>query len=289
MSFKPMLAEHVDLTKLTYPKYVSPKLDGVRAIVKDGIVYSRKLKPIPNEYVQELFGRDRYNGLDGELIVGSPTHPKCFSNTTSGVMSKEGEPEVSFYIFDYIDQTRPFRYRFEDLLKFQQDDNIVIVPQSEVVNEEELLLWENKYLTQGYEGLMLRDMDSPYKFGRSTVREQYLLKMKRYQDSEAIVLSMLPLLHNTNEATVNEIGKKHRSNHKAGMVEEDTLGTLVVRDIKTQQEFNIGTGFSDDERKYYWYHKEELLGKQIKYKYFGYGNVEKPRHPTFIGIRDEKD
>ena len=70
---KPMLAAKTDGKGLSYPLLASPKLDEVRALIINGVVMSRSFKPIPNAHVQELFGRPEYNGLDGELIVGSPT------------------------------------------------------------------------------------------------------------------------------------------------------------------------------------------------------------------------
>ena len=63
---KPMLAAPSDGNDLKYPIMVSPKLDGVRAIIIDGVVMSRSLKPIPNKYVQSLFGLEKFNGFDGE-------------------------------------------------------------------------------------------------------------------------------------------------------------------------------------------------------------------------------
>ena len=93
-----MLAIEVDFNKLRYPVYTQSKLDGIRVIIKDGVVYSRSLKAIPNKHVQALFRN--LHGLDGELIVGNVTAHDVFQKTTSGVMSKDGEPDVTLYAFD---------------------------------------------------------------------------------------------------------------------------------------------------------------------------------------------
>ena len=92
--FKCMLATDADLGKLRFPLLASAKLDGVRAVVRNGVVYSRSNKPIPNAYVQKLFSR--FEHFDGELIVGDPTSKTCYRDTISGVMSFEGKPEVRF-------------------------------------------------------------------------------------------------------------------------------------------------------------------------------------------------
>jgi len=100
--FRPMLAAKTDGENITYPCLVSPKLDGVRAIVRHGQVVSRTLKPIPNTHVQRLFGRAALEGLDGELIIGDPTAEDVYRKTVSGVMSEDGKPEVKFYVFDIV-------------------------------------------------------------------------------------------------------------------------------------------------------------------------------------------
>ena len=73
---KPMLATEADFNKLRYPVCAQPKLDGIRVIIKNGVVYSRSLKPIPNKHIQALFGN--LHGVDGELIVGDVTAQDVF-------------------------------------------------------------------------------------------------------------------------------------------------------------------------------------------------------------------
>lgn len=295
-NFKPMLAEHADMNKITFPMYASTKLDGIRAVVINGKLLSRSLKPIPNKYVRSLFEKPEYEGLDGELIVGSPTDPKCFNKTTSGVMSEEGEPDVTYYVFDQIPSysgqpplTR-FQERYKDLTGcLSLFKNVFLVKQTLIFDLPHLLEFEAQCLEEGYEGVIIKDPNSPYKYGRSTLREGYMLKIKRYQDSEAEILSVEELLSNQNEATRDELGKVKRSNCKEGMVPQDTLGSLNVRDLKTGVEFNIGSGFDEEERNKLWKNKSSLPGKIVKYKYFGYGQVDKPRHPVFLGFRDKKD
>ena len=70
LKVKPLLSCEVSLDKIRLPVFISTKLDGLRAVVIDSVVYSRSLKPIRNKYVQKLFGKPEYNGMDGELVVG---------------------------------------------------------------------------------------------------------------------------------------------------------------------------------------------------------------------------
>ena len=64
--------------------YASPKLDGIRCMIQNGVALSRSLKPIRNEYIQNILGgMELFNGLDGELIVGDPTAHDVYRTTTS--------------------------------------------------------------------------------------------------------------------------------------------------------------------------------------------------------------
>ena len=110
MKVKPLLSCEVPLDMVNFPIYVSTKFDGIRALVIDGVVYSRSLKPIRNKHVQQLFGKEEYNGFDGELIVGDIYAKDVFQKTTSGVMSEDGNPDVTFYVFDVLtNNTAPYK------------------------------------------------------------------------------------------------------------------------------------------------------------------------------------
>ena len=291
-----MLAAEADLSKLRFPLMASPKLDGVRALVKDGVVLSRSLKPIPNKHVQKTFGRPELEGLDGELIVGSPTAEDVYRQTVSAVMRHEGEPDVMFYVFDRFTAVSPFysydtRYR---LIKACHDLQKGVVAHEALHFQclKDLEAFENTCLELGYEGLILRDPSSPYKFGRSTVKEGYLLKLKRFRDSEARILAVEELMHNANEATTNELGRTERSSHKANQVPMGTMGALFVEDIHTGQQFRVGTGFSAEERAWFWKYRDQLTGDTrafIKYKFFPVGVKDLPRHPSYLGIRNPMD
>lgn len=286
--FRPMLACDADLSKLRFPLLASPKLDGVRAIVRNGIVYSRSNKPIPNAYVQKLF--NGYEHFDGELIVGSPTAHDVYRQTVSHVMSHDKEGfDVAFYVFDHV--ARPLeiyvhRHPFVGPHPYQPP--AVPLEQKWIEDLPALIGYEEKCLTLGYEGLILRDPDAPYKMGRSTVKEGYLLKLKRFKDAEAVVIGFEERMKNENEATVSELGRTKRSSHRAGKTGRGDLGALVC---KTDEgvEFAIGTGFSDSERSEIWAHQDVYLARRAKFKFFPVGVKEAPRHPVFLGWRDERD
>lgn len=285
-----MLGASVKIDKLVYPIYMSPKLDGIRVIVKDGQVLSRSGKLIPNLFIQSLF-KD-YHGIDGELIVGSPVHPNVFQITTSGVMSIEGTPNIKLYAFDSWNAEGGIDERYTRLLYITKGSftaNIEIVPQTIINSKEELLKFEEDCLQTGYEGAIIRYPNAKYKNGRSTIKEGALLKLKRFKDSEAIILGMEPLFRNHNEATKNALGHTERSSHTCNKVADDLLGALNVKDIHTGVEFSIGSGFTEEQRREIWNKQVELIGSIVKYKYFEIGVKNKPRFPIFLNFRDKRD
>lgn len=302
-NFKPMLAGTVDdINSLHYPMWASPKLDGIRALIIDGVVYSRNLKPIPNLHVQGLFGKSKFNGFDGELLLNDESIPNTdiFRHTSSAVMSVEGKPAVRFHVFDSF--THGGLY-YDDRLKHVQkilnhaSVALIDVECTQVSSSEELINLESMFLEFGYEGVMLRSNHGCYKFGRSTSREGLLLKLKRFADGEAEVIGWEEQMKNTNEKTVDNLGNAKRSSHKANMQGKGTLGALIVRDVKSGVEFNIGTGMDDELRQKLWGKRNELIGKHVsapnrlyaKYKYFPTGSKEKPRFPVFLGFRSAID
>ena len=136
---------------------------------------------------------------------------------------------------------------------------------------------------------MVRKPDAPYKFGRSTLKEGYLLKVKRFTDAEAKIIGFEERMYNENEATTDALGHTERSTHKAGMKPAGDLGAFIVRDLRTEMSFRIGTGFTAAQRKEYWTTRNKLMNKIVKYKHFEQGAVDLPRFPVFIGFRDPED
>jgi DNA ligase-1 len=286
MTFKPMLAARADLRVLKYPVLASPKLDGVRAVVNERQLLSRSLKPIPNRYIADLLARPKLHGFDGELILGDPWGPTVYRDTVSAVMSRDGRPELRYYVFDLWGTPFNYEERWHELLRLTEKLTLPVdlVESIVIENRAQLDEYEAAAVAKGFEGVMLRSPKAPYKHGRSTVSEGYLLKLKRFEDSEALVIGIEEEMHNANEAQTNELGRTKRSSAKGGLVGKGTMGALVVRDLTTGVEFNIGTGFTAEDRA-----RTEWVGKTVKYKHFPVGTKDKPRHPVYLGLRAAED
>jgi len=273
--------------------YASPKLDGIRCMIQNGVALSRSLKPIRNEYIQNILGgMELFNGLDGELIVGDPTAHDVYRTTTSNVMRSTGMPDFIFWIFDLFDSSYTYSSRQYEIYHIDPtgvQPHIKILKSVSVFNMKELQAYEQYCLNLGYEGVILRDPNSMYKHGRSTAKEGGLLKVKRFEDGEAGILAVEEQLKNNNEKKVNELGRSQRSSHKENKVPMGTLGALVCKDVITGIQFNIGTGFTDEVRQQLWWSRDRLIGQTIKYKSFKIGVKDAPRHPVFLGMRDVDD
>lgn len=293
-TLKPMLA--VEAQDIKFPVFASFKIDGIRVLCKDSQSLSRSLKQIPNQHFARMMDHKMFHGLDGEVVVGEPNHENVMQKTTSGLMSVDGSPDFTYYVFDYWTKPEtPYTERYNNLCKgFTGEGNtfpgypyIKLLEQKLIHNQEELKAFETEALKQGYEGIMVRSPDSPYKFGRSTAKQGYLLKVKRFIDGEAVVVGVIEKMHNANELQVDELGYAKRSSCKDGLVPAGVLGALECIDIVSGKYFCIGTGFNDEDRLSLW--ESQPIGSIVKYKHFPNGVKNAPRFPVFLGFRDIKD
>lgn len=288
---KPMLAATLEsVDDIIFPCIVSPKLDGLRCIVHNGVALSRNLKPFRNAFVQRELGNHALNGLDGELIVGSPTGPDVLGATQSGIMSFAGEPDFTFHVFDNIAHGgMPFLSRLISIqhIKHRRVAEVVHRP---VHTLEDFLALEAKFLTQGFEGIMIRHPDKPYKFGRSTLNEFGLVKFKRFTDSEGTVLSIEEGVINQNEAVLDALGHTKRSMVTENMVPSGKVGTLIVQDRRTNETIRVSPGrMVHSDREYYLKNPHKIIGHMIKYKWFDYNTKDAPRFATFQAFRSVED
>lgn len=283
-----------------FPVMGSPKLDGIRCTVQNGKLYSRTLKLIPNLEMQERWGFDEFNGLDGEITVGNPHAGDVFNKTTSVVMSRDAAMDTAvFRVFDKFCACCVFEKRHVTMRKtLKRYNNLDVVPVEHVYlrTVKEVRAYEEKMVALGYEGVMLRNPYGKYKQNRSTLQEGGLVAIKRFVDAEAQILSVFEMQHNGNAAVANELGRTKRSSAKAGMVGLGTLGGFTVQMLTgtgnlTGPEFNIGTGvgLTADFRRHLWEKRKGLKGKIVKFKFQAVGTMTAPRLPIFLGFRDRRD
>lgn len=292
-AFKPMLAAQANLMLIDYPAVVSPKIDGLRCIIINGIPVTRSLKPIRNLQIYKTLVDIPFI-LDGELIAANGN----FQQSTTAVMKADAETPWEFHIFDVLDpsqsQPMPFMERYRSLKEiFETEvlpDECILLEHTVVHTRDELEEVHRQHVADGFEGTMVRDPQGTYKFGRSTAKEGTLVKLKQFSDAEAKIIGFEELMHNDNEAVTNALGLTERSSHKENKRPAGMLGAFILQSIDNPDiTFKCGTGLTEDQRVHYWSMREQLLGQLLKYKFFDHGIKSAPRHPVFLGFRDEDD
>src|SRR5262245_12951931 len=290
---RPMLAaqDQPILNQLRYPLLASPKLDGIRCLILDGVAHTRRWREWPNRNIRETLAG--LGDLDGEVVkLGDDGKPLPF-NECQSLLDTYGEYKFEYWVFDCF--TYPEKEFFErlKLLDAQvafaaQALPVRIVPQIRVEDLPQLQAIESHYLKEGYEGLILRDPMAPYKQGRSTLKQGWMLKLKQFEDAEATVESCEELLHNMNELEQDKLGFAKRSSRADGKVGGDTLGVLVCR-AADGTEVRLGTGFEDEMREVIWSARRSGKGMVVKYKFQRHGTMDAPRIPVFLGFRGSDD
>lgn len=280
---KPMLACDWDESRLRFPVIAQPKIDGVRALgTAEGLV-GRSLKPFKNQYSRTLYRHSEFAGLDGELMLGdSLTSPSLCRDTTAALNTVAGEPALKWVIFDRVQQGVPYIDRLRSIR------HLAGVIESRTVEDlPSLLRLESEWLEQGYEGVILRDPRGGYKYGRSTVKEGGLLRIKRFVEEDAVVLGVIEGRVNLNPAEINLLGRTERSTHAENMVASGQIGALSCRCLATGAHITVGAGgLTVADRILYFQHPEKILGVVVKYRHFPHGAKDLPRFPTFHSFRD---
>ena len=293
--FRPLLAAtYKEGINIPFPIIGSPKVDGIRGLTparEHGIfdTSTRALKNIPNTYTR-FMTRD-YTHLDGEFVVGDPLDPMTWDRTKSEIMTREGEPAFTFYVFDHtLNLDAPFAERLRSLREWAHKfpPHIRVLEQFVLRDIEQLNAFEEHCVTQGWEGAMYRTPDGRYKCGRSTLNESFLVKWKRFERQFGVIVDFVEQMYNGNEAVENELGYAKRSSHAENKVPMNTLGAFVVRNPKWQKTFRIGTGegLTMALRQHIWDHREEYRGKSLIFEYQVAGSREAPRIPSFKGFAE---
>jgi DNA ligase 1 len=281
---KPLLATKAELDKIQYPVLATPKLDGIRCLMVDGVAMSRSMKPIPNQYVQEQL--QGLHGFDGELMVNGD-----FNQVQSGIMKKTGEPDFTFYVFDCFTADSGYELRVQDTEWELAHSRCHVLNPIDITNEKQLLAYLDECLEAGYEGVMIRDPKGRYKFGRSTVREGILLKIKKFFDDEAELIEVIEAMTNMNELEADELGYAKRSSKKDNLVPAGTAGSMVVKWKDKEFRVGFGPGFTDDRKQAIWDERDDLVseGWLVKFSYQELSKDGVPRFGKLLEFRHPDD
>jgi len=293
---KPMLAKQADKvtkTDIFNKKWIaSRKIDGLRCIIylgDDGKLHtssrgatnydSAMFEILTHPALIKLFKNNEGLMLDGECYHHGYTLQQINSIARTQKVAKDLEI-LQFYWYDIVDLNNPFKTRLAKMksiaveLKeygseigwepdrmFKEDElRIQFVPQVEVSGWDNMMKLHNEYVSEGWEGLVIRDPERPYK---PNGRTNDMIKIKVYKDD-----------------CFKVVGKE------AGLRgSEDMVFIMQMEDGRTFK----AKPFGDREQKEeYWNNFEEKYNGHIgECKFFYYSDDGIPLQPAFKAFRDD--
>lgn len=273
---KPMLCKVYDPddSKSQNIKWLaSKKLDGVRAFIymRDGKLYTASRGGqdydiaatyiLQDEYLNALFEKYPNLILDGEIYKHGWNLQKI-SGLCRLEELHEDHKQLKFHCYDIVDETKPFKERliFLQSLIPLANSKLVILDHVNVEGNESINELHDKWVAEGYEGLVLRDPDQPYKCGG---RDRRMQKVKRFTDAEFKVIGF-----------------------SEGRREEDFVFKCITNDGKEFEAKPIG---DRELKKWYREHMEELIGQKATIKYFNITPDGKPNLPVLKSFVNKKD
>lgn len=299
---KPLLAHIYEPKRVTFPCYVQPKLNGIRALYQNGRFQSRDETPFPSRLLdhlakplQAIFEPSVI--LDGELYC----HGWPLQRINAAVTPVRQEPtedtlKVEYHIFDRVDYKQSFAERISIPQKIPiatQDFPSFFVFTRLVHSQEQADFHYNDFVSHGFEGAMYRLGDCPYTIpkqkwgtpgdmkvtGQKLPRSGYLsdqdnrvwhlLKRKDWQDDEFLCVGM-----QEGEGKYKDTLGALRCNIHIGAGERRYIGGNPT--------FTVSSGLTDAERAHYW--TNPPIGRLVKVRYLVLSSDGIPLNPSILAI-----
>ena len=192
--YKPMLSQTYSQSRIKLNKdkwYLQVKIDGVRALFHNGILYSRELNIFPGKkYILDSLQNMNIPldfVLDGELYK----HGMPLQEINSNARTSHDTVKLCYNIFDGFSLSKP-KLSFEErwsVVKslIKENSNIKLVDTYRINTIPEIEEYLEKYLDDEYEGVILRNNSTPYESGK---RSYGLLKYKKYLTEEFAIIDV---------------------------------------------------------------------------------------------------
>ena len=276
-NYKPMLAKSSNdcqTSVLQKKMFCSRKLNGVRMMVKwdeelgKPITISRGGKnydvaaTLITEQLTDYLSQHKDLILDGELYAHGH-----YLQEISGIARLETWEDrceiLEYWIYDIADDKRTFNDRYDDLIDLNIDiednpDYSKIKVLEHVLTEswEQIQRLHDKWVSEGFEGLVARKPDKVYGFGK---RGSDMIKVKMYQDDEFEIID-----------------------YQDGLRPEDFTFVCQTKEGKQFAAKPIG----DRELKaQYLENIDNIIGKKGIVKYFEISKDGVPLQPVFQAVR----
>ena len=256
------------------PFSMQPKIDGVRMLVGkqlDGtvVIMSRTGKPVYNmNHISDEIIPHLTNGefIDGEIFTFDLTFEDitgiCRTSKNLKIKDKKCE-SIKFHVFDCFNlkfMDWPFSMRSDRLQALTlKTNNSCFVPTTILHDKSSIQDTLDKYIQEGFEGGMIRNISSVYKLDS---RSNDLLKAKYFVTDEFEIVGHL-------EAT----GRDH--------------GTVIwICQMANGSEFKVRPRGSIKCRREYFEHAANYIGKQLTVQFQNLTNNGHPRFPVGLAVRD---
>ncbi|MDC1256020.1 DNA ligase [bacterium] len=236
--------------------WISEKLDGMRGYWNGKQLFSRQGNIINSP---SWFTKDwPRTPLDGELWSSRDHFQNIISCTKRKKIKEACWSDIRLMIFDLPQHKGNFTERIRamrNLMLVNKSPYLTMIKQFRLNSTKQLYSKLDDIVEKNGEGLMLHHQYGYYRSGRTP----NLMKLKKYQDDEAVVIKHIS-------------GKGKYSN---------LMGSILVED-KNGLQFKIGSGFTVKERE-----QPPPIGKRITFKYVGKTQRGVPRFASYLRIREE--
>ena len=284
-SLLPMLAKKFkDMKhKIVYPCLVQPKLDGLRGVAtisKDGVrISSRKDKPYDavkhlHQPVKQIFG-DCKNPIDGEIYLFGLT----IEEVNTRVKSYKGDitEEMQFWVFDIVDESKTNDERNAELEAIKQNaikkgfdlSHIVFVPTYEAKCEQDVYDFHDKFVKDGYEGVIVRNKKGQYLCEK---RSSDLQKYKAFEDDEFEIVGILSATTGREEGAIMYTCKIKNPTTSSTTFDVRPRGNIQNRIEEYKKAIK---------------NPKNYIGKQYTVRYFTLLKTNAPEFPVGISIRED--
>jgi len=279
----PMLAHPFDKRKhnINWPAAMQPKIDGIRctSTLENGKVkmFTRKGKDftimshIESELQMLLERADTDNFyIDGELYSDELTFQELAGAVRRSKNEQETLDKIYLIVFDCFstdNSTAGHNWSFTNRWKFLSDlykqypkTHIKLIETIVCNGENDLRMKHDEYIQDGYEGIMIRNINSNYKLGN---RSADLQKLKSFKDKEFIV-----------------------TDYKEG--EGTELGCVVwqCKTSNASQKFWVRPVGNREERQDMFINGNKYLGKELTVRYQEFTDDGIPRFPVGVCFRN---
>lgn len=185
--------------KVRFPGYAQFKLNGLRSMInEDGECLSKagEVYKLPNHWLRiPEFIQSQNIPLDGEVFAGLGKLSLQVINGAWKKYKKGVTEQLCYYVYDIPVSDVPFEKRVQmlnDLAKIVAeqglDDLIHVVHTEYIENQEQLDAFYEKALLLKAEGIVYRNADGKYEFGK---RSYDVIKRKPRANMEVKVLSLV--------------------------------------------------------------------------------------------------